>query len=726
MTTDPYRYFRAEAREIVERIGQGVLELEKGTPAADLVASLFRLAHTLKGAARVVKQAGIADLAHAIEDKLAPLREKEQSLTREGINDILGSLDQVTSFVDQLDVITPERPPLPGPSGASDLRTPAELRTVRADVSELDGLLESMAEVSTRVGAIRRTTNILERSKHVAQLLAEHAASARQREPSLRPADRTTTLADELRGLLATLERDLTRGLDDLSRELRQAQAAAEQLRLFPAEALLAVLQRAARDAADHQGTPVELEIRGGDVRLDAHLLNTVQPALVQLVRNAVVHGIEASAERVRRGKRAVGKIAVVVSTTGKYATFSCEDDGRGVDVSAVRRVAEQRGVLPPGSPSITAEAVIDLLLKGGLTTADNVTQVSGRGVGLDIVRAAAERLGGSVRVRGTGGTGTAIEMRIPVSLSSVDALLLESGDTIAAIPIASVQSSMRVFRHDLTRAGSGLAVAHEGRIVPFAPLSRLFGGNEAFDPGRAWSAVIVESGSGLAAVGASRLMPAETMLVRPLPPGTPRVPIILGAAIDAGGTPQLVLDPDEIVRAVAKASAIRQPPARERLAPMLIVDDSMTTRMLEQSILESAGFDVEAAASAEEALEMAGRNRYSLFLVDVEMPGMDGFTFVERTRADPALQNVPAILVTSREAPSDRRRGEQTGASAYIVKSEFDQAELLRIIRGLVIDGPDSVTHHPERGGRANGSEGSPVTLTEILPSGSRGGSAK
>jgi two-component system chemotaxis sensor kinase CheA len=688
MTADPFRYFRSEAREIVERMGQGVLELEKGAPAAELVSGLFRLAHTLKGAARVVKQAGIAELAHAIEEVLAPLREQAQPLTRAGIDQILAALDQISSLTDRLGSIEPAVPAEARPPA------PAELRTIRAEVAELDELLDSLSEVTTRVGAIRRSVSLLERARHVSQLLAEHASSPRLRElgPGGGAASRTAALADELRASLAVLERDLTRGVDDLVRELRQVKGAAEQLRLYPAGALFAVLQRTARDAAEHQGVEIELETRGGDVRLDAHMLNTVQPALVQLVRNSVVHGVEKAEERTARGKTPRGKVTVAVEKKGKYAAFSCADDGRGVDVAAVRRVAEKRGVLPPGSQAFTADAVLELLLKGGLTTAsDNVTQVSGRGVGLDLVRAAAERLGGSVSVRSAKDSGTFIEMAVPVSLSSVDALLLETQSATAAvpiaaaIPIAAVRSSMRVSARDLMRSSGGLAIVDDGRILPFAPLTHLLGGSDALDENESWSVVIVESGSSSAAVGATRLMAAETMVVRPLPPATPATPVILGAAISADGTPQVVLDPDEVVRAVANAGPVGQRAARERLAPMLVIDDSMTTRMLEQSILESAGFDVDVAASAEEALEMARRRPYALFLVDIEMPGMDGFSFVEHTRADPVLQKVPAILVTSREAPSDRRRGEQVGASAYIIKSEFDQAELLRIIRGLV-----------------------------------------
>ena len=194
---------------------------------------------------------------------------------------------------------------------------------------------------------------------------------------------------------------------------------------------------------------------------------------------------------------------------------------------------------------------------------------------------------------------------------------------------------------------------------------------------------MVVQGTGGLAAIGVDRLLGTARIVVRPLPQHMTASPIVVGASLDAEGNPQLVLDPDGLIAVAHRGDAIEleSTPARR---PVLVVDDSLTTRMLEQSILESAGYEVELAMSGDEALDLVGRTRYALILVDVEMPGMDGFTFIERIRSDPALRDIPAILVTSRAAPEDRQRGRDVGAQGYIVKSEFDQAELLTMIRPL------------------------------------------
>jgi two-component system chemotaxis sensor kinase CheA len=194
---------------------------------------------------------------------------------------------------------------------------------------------------------------------------------------------------------------------------------------------------------------------------------------------------------------------------------------------------------------------------------------------------------------------------------------------------------------------------------------------------------VVIEGANALAAVGVERLRGTQNLILRPLPAFTPSDPIVAGASLDAEGHPQLVLDPQGLVEHVCRAgTALAATPSPR--APILVIDDSLTTRMLEQSILESAGYEVDLATSGEEGLERARSRRYALFLVDVEMPGMDGFTFIERTRGDPILRDIPAILVTSRASPEDRQRGQSVGARAYIVKGEFDQSELLDKIRLL------------------------------------------
>jgi two-component system chemotaxis sensor kinase CheA len=331
-------------------------------------------------------------------------------------------------------------------------------------------------------------------------------------------------------------------------------------------------------------------------------------------------------------------------------------------------------------------DGIFGLILKGGLTTTRTVTEVSGRGIGLDVVRETAARLKGDVTVKSDRGRGTTIEICVPVSLLSLSVLVVDAGGSAASVPLDSVRRTLRLADSDIARSPAGDSIVHDGKVIPFVQLGTALRRPGTRTRGQKFStAVVVESGTSLAAVAVDRLIGTANVVVRPIPPEADVDPIVSGASLDAEGNPQLVLHPGGIVAAALALSAEGPNAEAVSLRPILVIDDSLTTRMLEQSILESAGYEVTLAASAEEGLVRASERAYGLFIVDVEMPGMNGFEFVGRTRADPELKETPAILVTSRSSDEDRRRGREAGARAYIVKGEFDQGDLLRAIRALL-----------------------------------------
>jgi len=673
-----------EARELVDQLGKTVMDLEKGA-APGLVARLLRLAHTLKGAARVVKQRDIGDQAHAVEGVLTPYRESTAPLPRDRIEALLGLLDDIGLRVAAL-----AEPSDPEGADPLCLRPAEPLRTVRADITEMDELLDGVTEAHARLGPLRESLGEVERARHLAERLAGGLETPASGENlggrSQASTDRLRSMADELKALFGGIERSLALGVDRMERELKQVRGAAEHMRLVPAASLFTSLERTARDAAQTLGKRVIFEGRGGDVRLEAHLLDAVQGALTQVVRNAVAHGIEPERDRVDAGKSPEGHVVLVVARRGRRVVFTGEDDGRGVDLEAVRRAAQRGGPLSAETRRLGPEDLLRLLLKGGISTSGSVTEVSGRGVGLDVVRESAESLGGEVNLRTERGKGTRVELSVPLSLASVEVLLVEAGGVLATIPLVAVRGTSRIAASDVVRTASGESVVNDGRVIPFVPLSRVLSGRHPLPRGaRPWSAVLVQGGEGLAAVGADRLLGTANVVFRPLPDLAPAGAVVAGASMDEEGNPRIVLDPDALVAEAGRSAAPGPEPAAT-WAPVLVIDDSLTTRMLERSILESAGYEVDVATSGEEALEKARRREYALFLVDVEMPGMDGFTFVERIHADPALRDIPSILVTSRGEPEDRRRGEEVGALAYIVKSEFDQRTLLERIRELVV----------------------------------------
>lgn len=699
MAKDPYKYFRIEARELLEAMSQGVLALEKDTSAVDLVPRLLREAHTLKGAARVVKQNEIADLAHSLEDILAV--SPGRALGRDDINALLRLLDAMTQ---QLATLLGEAPPMtPAPprsavAPAAPAPTPgvpplapaapvavperrsAAFETARVEIGEMDSLLAHVAEANVQVEAIRQAGQALVRARRMAETL-----TAGMRDAKSHASTQDLHTAEMLREALVNAAHAIPDHIERLSSDLAQLSSQANRLRLVAASTMFGPLERAVRDAAQLLDKDVDFTATGGDTHLDGHVLSGVRDALLHVVRNAVAHGIEASAERRAANKPVPGKVNVAVERRGHRIVVTCTDDGRGIDVDALKRVAVARGLVDSQAAQTLGTADgMRLIFSPGITTARALTEVAGRGVGLDAVRASIANIKGDIDVESSPGHGTTITVTVPLSLSSVTALLCDGGGFVNLLPLVSVRRIVRVRDADIARMADQESVVHEGQVLPFAPLASLLGQpNVSRHP--IWSVIIIGAPGGVVALGVQQVLGIADVVVRSIPLIAFATPLIAGACLDSDGNPRPMLDPQGLVDAVRARSHRTQSVTEKVRLPILVVDDSLTTRMLEQSILESAGYQVDLATSAEEALEKAKTGHYALFIVDVEMPGMNGFEFVAKTRADAVLSRTPAILVTSLSLPEHRRRGQEVGAHAYIVKGEFHQEHFLKTVHGLM-----------------------------------------
>ncbi|HWS38599.1 MAG TPA: response regulator [Actinoplanes sp.] len=678
---DPLRYFRVEARELVDQISAGVLDLDQ-RPGPEPVAMLLRVAHTLKGAARVVKQKEIADHAHAFEEILVPHRgDAAGPLAAGEMRELLRLNDAIAACVGLM-----EKPPAAPQTEKTPERAPEVKREeiTKPAPADLDELLDAIGETNTRMAPLRVGCSTVERLHRSAENLADQLRVGRGGAAATRAA------AERLAGELGSAGRRFTDAVDQIERELEDVRARAEGLRLVPVSSVFTTLRRAVRDAAEAEGKRVRFEARGAGLRMGAHLLSPVSGGFLHVVRNAVVHGIEPATERAAAGKPAEGTITVEVERRGRFALFRCVDDGRGFDLDALRRTAEARGLLAAGSEPPDSDQLLGLVLHGGISTSPSVTEVAGRGIGMDAVREVAAQLDGEVRVHSTPGRGATVELIFPLALLAMTGLNVEAAGTVATLPLDVVRACVRLSPEEAAAAAISGRIVYDGSAAPFLPLAEaLYTGSTVPDSPGIGAAVVVNGTSGTFAIGVDRLAGTSGLVARPLPELAPASAVVGSVSVDADGNPRLVLDPQGLADEVFRGEKAGARPVAATVAaplPILVVDDSLTTRMLERSILESAGYEVDLAASGEEGLEKARARRYGLFLTDIDMPGIDGFTFVERTRADPKLAVVPAILVSSRASAADRDRGRAAGASAYVVKGEFDQELLLNHIRRLVV----------------------------------------
>lgn len=698
------KYFRIEAHELVAALSKDLLRLERqGGEGTELLQACFRYAHTLKGAARVVGQMKIGEIAHAMEDALSPYRESGEAIATEYISELLGLLDIVREELALLDQpAQPSAPEQASPPSRSAQDMPEfghagmteSLDVLRIETEAFNEIIEGIAEATVQLAPLKNGALQIAQAQRTARSLIDLMAQKRDVLAAMpgmhRWLSRMTGSLEQLRGQLTQAERDLSTGIGRLQSELSEVKTTANTLRLVPAHTALEPLERAVRDAAEWLGKEARLDVSGASTRLSGHVLAVVREALLHVVRNAVDHGIEPPEERLSKGKPREGQLWVRIERRGDRVAFECSDDGRGMDADALRRAAvAQRLISEEQALTLGQTEILKLAFAAGVSTRNTVTDFSGRGVGLDVVQKRIEQLKGEFSIESVPGEGTTLSLIVPISLSSLTALIVSHHNSNVLIPLDCVRATIRAMESEIVRGESADSMIFEGRIIPFRMLADLLGEGGAPEENRwIWTVVIVQWGDRRAALGVDRLIATMDAVIKPLPYVLGGTGLIAGAAFDAQGDPLLVLDPKHLLNAMAHAKSIKITPEATRFqrSPILVIDDSLTTRMLEQSILESAGYEVDLASSGEEGLKKAKSGLYSLFIVDVEMPGMNGFEFVERIRSDPALRESRVMMVTSLSSAADRRRGSSAGVDAYIVKGEFDQKYFVDKVAELVL----------------------------------------
>lgn len=669
--------FRVEGRETIASLTRELLALEKAPGDPQALATCLRLAHNLKGTARVVQQFGIGDMAHTLEEALLPLRNGQEQAESEYFSDLLRIVARMRESLDRLDEELQAGRAAEGRAKTQQVTTDGELfDTVRVNISEMDRLLEGLSEAAIQLGPLRAVEDSLHDAAQTLTSLQASLHSGKVGDQALLWG-RFRSTVDALTTTVVQAGQTMAPSLSRLEQELETVRERASTLRLLPVRSIFGTLELTMRDAAGLLGKAVQFEVSGGDVSLEGHILLSVRDALLHVIRNAVDHGLESPGEREFVKKPAVGTISLNVVRHGRRVEFRCRDDGRGIDPEKVRATILASGRLAREKvAALTSDELFAFLFETGVSTADRVTEISGRGVGLDVVRAVANRLRGQASIESELGRGTTITIDVPMSLSAMKVLSVSVGRDTVLIPLDAVRHTLRLQHGEIVRNSEGESILYEDGAIPFVELRSVIGSSPTPERRATWTVIVVQAGSKVFALGADALLETLDIVVKPLPAGVDAPPSIAGAAFDSKGDPVLVLEPmglhairPEVIRTEARPAA-----ASPQRLPILVIDDSLTTRMLEQSILEAAGYVVDLSASAEDALRRAQAKKYGLFIVDVEMPGMNGYEFTRITRADPHFASIPVIMVTSLATADDRQRGLDAGASAYIVKGDFDQ----------------------------------------------------
>jgi two-component system, chemotaxis family, sensor kinase CheA len=659
--------FVVEAEEHLQAMNRHLLALEHGLAGQareDTLAEVFREAHSLKGAARSVNFAEIEARAHELEGLFAGMRDGSLVPGPQALQDAYATLDAIEGLLGQR-----------APAGGG--QDPAE--SVRVATAKLDALMAEVGELlAARVGAEQRLTE----ARALEDALAAWESEWRRLTGKGMQAVRSA--AAGLRRALEADARRLAQVTADLQDDVRRS-------RMLPIATVFDAFPRMVRDLARDRGRDVELTVRGGETEVDRSVLEQVKDPITHLLRNCVDHGVEPAKVRLAAGKPGMATIRLAARQRADILVIEVADDGAGIDVGEVTAAATRLGLLPPGrAAELSEREAVSLVFHSGLSTSPAVTDLSGRGVGLDVVGEAVARLHGSVEVDTRPGAGTTFTLYLPLSVSTVSCLLVEVGGQTFALPVGAVERVLRVAGDEVGRAQGQRTIRVEDEPVVLAHLADALGAGRAAraaEPARRQPAVVVATAERRVAFLVDRMAQMQEVVVKTLPEPLYRVRHLAGATIQGSGRGALILNPAELVASVDRgAAAPAAGAAEERRTPtVLVVEDAITTRTLEKNILEAAGYRVRVATDGVEAWALLQSDGCDLVVTDVEMPRMDGFELTAKVRGDQRLRDLPVVLVTSRDSREDRERGVEAGADAYVVKGGFDQDRLLETIRRLL-----------------------------------------
>jgi two-component system chemotaxis sensor kinase CheA len=757
--------FRIESSEHLQRLDDGLLILENDPGNRETADEVFREAHSLKGAARMLGLTEIEALAHSFEEIFAqskkgdallsaPLIEQlcnclgairllvEEALTGSpcevGVTDLRCRLEQETLEQPQTDPLKKEPAndtvslPPPGPSvprnepvpvvtqapaedrkenepgespepgaplgipPAQESVAPFQIEDIRVATPKLDLLMIQVGELtSIKQGIVQRHLDLEDALETWYRLAAEIRKNA---SPTAKAQEKLESFTALLEGLKSRLYDDRSK-LEFVSSGLEESVRAT---RLLPLSTLFRVFPRMVRELAREQSREARLLVEGGETTADKRIIEELKDPLMHLMRNALDHGLEPPEERKRLGKPPVGTILLRAYRSGSQLVVEVQDDGRGLDVEAIRRAAA-KGKLHPQEvlAAMTPEQLRGLIFESTLSTAPFVSDISGRGVGLDVVRVNTQRLKGQVEVKSVPQQGCTVRLRLPVTLATTKVLTVLNSGVTYAIPAESVLKTFPVRRSEIFTMEGRTSTLFEGEAVSLARLSDLmrFARHDFSTPTPAkFDTPCAENDllpSIACAVGEERfalivdeLLNDQDVVLKKQGPMLRQVGGILGATILETGEVCLILNPPELLNSLrhqAIMSGVAQAAAAPKPKTILMAEDSLITRTQLKRILERAGYQVVTAVDGQDALDRLRAQAVDALVSDVQMPNMDGLTLTARVRQLKKYSELPIILVTSLASEDDRRKGAEVGANAYLTKPAFDQKVLLDTLRRLV-----------------------------------------
>ena len=638
----------------------------------------------------------------------------QTGVTSQGADPKLAASATPTSPAATAPEMKPDRTPSSeGPSHAStESRRAPTAETIRVDTGKLDGLANVAGEMvmnlikfEAKADLVRQIVGTAKQHLRVWQQLRDQLAPAvgtliatptdglnpTELEQLINRCDNTgASVLTELERLSQQFNEDVMR----VGTTTRMIEEDVLSIRMHPVSTLFNTFPRAVRDMARELGKPIDLVVEGGETELDRKILEAIRDPLLHLVRNAVYHGIESTEERERAGKPPKAVVRLSAWQQGDQVFIQVADDGQGIDPVKVREAAVSKGLIDQSTAETLARNdCLRLIFEPGFSTSETINDISGRGVGMDVVKVSVEEMHGEVRIETTAGVGTEIILALPLTLAITRVILLKTQDRTFAIPTASIETTVKVTSQEIRSVEGKEAIIVRNATVPIFLLSRILGMNPSSElaTDRGLHVLVISHSQHRVGFVVDELIGEQEIVVKPLGAPLNKVKNVAGAATLGSGDVVVVLHVPDIVAAARGAvlkSTVRDRTESQAVSTrkrVLVVEDSLTARELEKSMFEAAGYEVQTAVDGVEGLEKLADETVDLIVTDIQMPRMDGFAMIRRLKSDDRYGNIPVIIVTTRSDEADRKRGLELGADAYLAKSSLNRTDLLECTRRLI-----------------------------------------
>lgn len=730
--------FKVEAQEHLQAISSGLIELEKSLSPdkqKETVETVFREAHSLKGAARSVGLNDIESVCQSLENVFAALKRNEIALSPELFDLLHRATDNVGGLITST---APDKAalrkliqelgnaaikqeermpaaegaaasPAPPPSSMDDKPLPTE--TIRISAAKLDALLLEAEEMVTikmmlnqHAAELRQIRGTMATWKtEWGKINAEARALKQTRNNHSKHNHAQLTRVLGFLDWNAECFKTLDEGLTVLAKSAEQDQRAtvrmvdgllddAKKVVMLPVSSLLDIFPKMARDLLRDQNKEADLIIRGREIEIDKRILEEMKDPLIHLVRNCIDHGIEKAPDRIGKHKSPRGTITISFeSKDSNRVELLVADDGAGIDVERVKSAAIKQGTLTSEDAArLDPRAVLALIFESGISTSPLITDLSGRGLGLAIVREKVEKIGGVLSLDSQTDGGVTFRILLPLTLATFRGVRVRVGEHEFVLPTINVERALRIHKEEIKTVENRETIRLKEQLVSWVRLDDVLKIPRApsTDDERVKAVVLVSADKRIA-FQVDEVLNEQEVLVKSLGKQLARVRNIAGATVLGNGKAVPVLNVADLMKSAAKAGAsgVAAAPAEAeaKQKSVLVVEDSITARTLLNNILAAAGYAVSTAVDGVEAFTQLRSRQFDLVVSDVEMPRLDGFGLTAKIRADKKLSEMPVVLVTALESREDRERGVDVGANAYIVKSSFDQSNLLEVIQTLI-----------------------------------------